>query len=306
MDYIVLDLEWNQPYNTKAVMVGGNMQLHGEIIQIGAVRLNGSFDMLSEFKIMISPKYYKKMHEYVARITKITTEELRNGASFTEAFYAFKQWCGNDFVFLTWGPDDVGILRENMTAYGIDTDWVPETYDAQMIFAHQVMKKKQQVSLTSAMEMMGEPAFKAHDALNDAKSAAVVCRHLDMEKGIGDYRATMDDLQCRGGGEGFIDDQREYSSKKMLFTDTGFTSFECPYCGSRAECTGFIRQNAEKYISIGRCEKGDEMLVRFKFKRTGRKKYRVFRIIHNMNEENKEYYQKKQEKKGIRREAGNS
>lgn len=306
MNYIVLDMEWNQPYNAK-VVVRENVSLCGEIIQIGAVKLDENFNTISEFDIMIAPKYYKKMHEYVARITKITTQELHEqGVPFVDAFYKFKSWCGSAFVILTWGPDDVGILRDNMSAYGFDTDWLPDSYDAQMIFAHQIIKKKQQTSLTTAMEMVGEPALKAHDALNDAKNTAVVCRHLDMAGGIEKYAAMMAELmgiKPREDGDGDI---REYNSKKLLFIDTAFKSFACSECGKTAKCGEIIRQNSEKYISIARCEDGHEHFVRFKFKRLSRKKYQVSRMIYDMDEENRAFYEKKKGNNSIKQVAGNN
>ena len=306
MKYIILDMEWNQPYNAK-VTVRENVSLCGEIIQIGAVRLDENFNTIGEFDIMIAPKYYKKMHEYVARITKITTKELQEqGVPFVDAFYKFKSWCGSDFVFLTWGPDDVGILRDNMSAYGIDTDWLPDSYDAQMIFAHQIIKKKQQTSLTAAMEMVGEPALKAHDALNDAKNTAVVCRHLDMTGGIENYTTMMEELMGIKPRDDEDGDVREYNSKKLLFIDTSFTSFACPVCGKTAKCTEIIRQNSEKYISAARCENGHEHFVRFKFKRLSRKKHQVSRMIYDMDEENRAYYMKKKGKKDMKQASGSN
>ena len=56
MNYIVLDMEWNQPFNMKS-MVKKPLMLHGEIVQIGAVKLDGNYHILDTFKIMVSPKY---------------------------------------------------------------------------------------------------------------------------------------------------------------------------------------------------------------------------------------------------------
>ena len=42
MNYIVLDLEWNLPFDMKS-MVKKPVMLHGEISQIGAVKLNENY-----------------------------------------------------------------------------------------------------------------------------------------------------------------------------------------------------------------------------------------------------------------------
>ena len=288
MNYIVVDMEWNQPYNNK-ITAGDNISLSGEIVQIGAVKLDEDFNEIDTFNVMVAPKYYKKIHEYVARVTKLTTEMLKKGQPFQKAFIDFKRWCGEEFVFLTWGPDDIGILRDNMIVHGFDTDWIPDSYDAQMIFARQIIEKKQQTSLSKAMEMMGEPEFAAHDALNDAVSTAVICRHLDMTRGIEEYRTMWDTLPPKAE-DGVI---KEYSSKKKFFNDPDFISFQCPHCKANAVCGPFVRQNVDKYISVARCENEHELFVRFRFRQVKRHKYQVSRMIYEMNDSKKEYYDKK-------------
>ena len=58
MDYIVLDMEWNQPWpgspSAKKVLP---VQIRGEIIQIGAVRVTEGRQVTDEFQVMILPKY---------------------------------------------------------------------------------------------------------------------------------------------------------------------------------------------------------------------------------------------------------
>ena len=186
MNYIVLDLEWNQPVNAKS-MLRSPISLYGEIIQIGAVKLDEHYHILDTFKIMVAPKYYRMMHKKVTKLTKITTEDLQYGFPFPVAMKHFKKWCGEEFAFLTWGTDDIGILNDNMVLHKMDTSWVPSTYNIQVIFDNQITKEKRQVSLSYAMERIGEPALEAHDALHDARNTVCVCLHLDMVKGLAEY-----------------------------------------------------------------------------------------------------------------------
>ena len=73
MNYIVLDLEFNQPFHFKT---GFQTTLHPdcpfEIIQIGAVKLNEQFTILDEFNILIKPVIYPRIHPYVEKITNLT------------------------------------------------------------------------------------------------------------------------------------------------------------------------------------------------------------------------------------------
>ena len=70
MQFIVLDMEWNQPwpgsYAAKKVLP---VQIHGEIIQIGAVRLLEDGTVADEFQVLVCPKYYKKLNSRVSKLT---------------------------------------------------------------------------------------------------------------------------------------------------------------------------------------------------------------------------------------------
>ena len=131
---------------------------------------------------MVKPVYYVKMNSAVKKLTGIGDEMLMTGISFPEAYERFTEFCGKDFCLMSWGNDDIIVLRENMTVHGISTDIFPDTYNLQRIFGRQVAKTKKQISLEDAVDMLSEPPYVAHDALNDAVSAARVCRHLDLTK----------------------------------------------------------------------------------------------------------------------------
>ncbi len=290
MNYIVLDMEWNQPFSMKH-MVKSPVMLHGEIVQIGAVKLDENYHILDTFKIMVLPKYYTKMHKKVAKLTKITTEELQYGFSFSVAFKHFQKWCGEQFCFLTWGPDDIDMLRDNMMVHKINTTWIPQSYNIQVIFDDQIAKEKRQISLTSAMERIGEPAYDAHDALNDARNTVCVCLHLDMVKGLADYAALQKQMKSYGShATERSKSSKTYTTRESALRDPELINFYCPSCGENVICKDFVRQNSDKYICIGICESGDEMFVRFKFTKWPDGKFTVSRILYEMDEDNRGYY----------------
>ena len=92
MQYIVLDLEWNQPWpgspSAKKVLP---VPVHGEIIQIGAVRLSEDRQLEDEFSALIQPKYYRKLNRRVSSLTGIKEARLREeGVPFSEAIAQFR------------------------------------------------------------------------------------------------------------------------------------------------------------------------------------------------------------------------
>ena len=113
MDYIVLDMEWNQPWpgspSSKKVLP---VQIRGEILQIGAVRITEDQQVADEFQVLIKPKYYKRLNRRVSKLTGIKESDLRDrGVPMEDAIKDFRSWCGEDVIFLSWGFDDITILR---------------------------------------------------------------------------------------------------------------------------------------------------------------------------------------------------
>ena len=302
MNYIVLDMEWNQPFKG-GKMVKRPIPLYGEIIQVGAVKLDNNYRIIDTFKIMVSPQYYTKMHKKVKELTGITTEELRYGFPFKAALGYFKKWCGDEFAFLTWGPDDIAILQSNIKLHALDDEWLQQSYDLQLIFDGQITKENRQISLIDAMEKVGEPALKAHDALHDARNTACICRYLDIERGIAGYDMLKERMTHRNATKSEkAGTYGTYTSRDEALKSPEVVNFYCSLYGKNICCDNFIRQGTDKYISIGKCDDGDELFVRFKFMKQIDGKFSVSRMVYEMNEYNRNYYI---EKKHRREEAKN-
>ena len=190
MQYIVLDMEWNQPwpgsYAAKKVLP---VEIHGEISQIGAVRLLENGTVADEFQVLVCPKYYKKLNSRVSRLTGLRDATLRDeGLPFPEALARFRSWIGGECIFLTWGFDDIRILEDNILLHDDEPDWITQWYNAQMIFNAQTGTGSAQKALSTAMEMLGiEPSRPAHDALGDAYHTALICSRLDLPRGLAEY-----------------------------------------------------------------------------------------------------------------------
>ena len=183
MNYIILDLEWNQP-SKKEELIKSPDPLYGEIIQFGAVKMSSEKQIVGSFNSIVKPIYYTKMHSKVEQITGIDEDKLRGGRPFSQVYAEFVEFCGEDFCFLTWGKDDIRMIKSNLKIHGIACEPFFPCYNAQWMYGRQIAKTAKQVALEDAVEALGEPPYKAHDAFNDAMSTALVCRHLDLDAGI--------------------------------------------------------------------------------------------------------------------------
>ena len=290
MQYIVLDMEWNQPWDMKQAKKKP-IYLKGEIIQIGAVKLDENFKIVDTFKVLISPRYYKKMHSKVSKLTKITTGDLKSGLIFEEALAKFKNWCGDDFVFLIWGWDDIPMLKDNMVIFGEDENWLPKWYNVQTIYDQQIAKEGRQHALSDAMERVGETLIDAHDALNDAYGTARVCLHLDMKKGFEDYVAV--EIKRKIAKLKMV---KEFPSRQLLEKDEELHSFTCPMCNKTILCNDMFTYKWGRKISIEECSCGQKFFVRMKSRKKDEVTIRVDRTVTELNDENEDFYYEQLEK----------
>ncbi len=182
MTNIVIDLEWNQPLRGRTHMRG----LHGEIIQIGAAKIDMDSEVLDTFSIIVKPECYKKINKDISELTLLTDEDLQGGVPFKDAIEAFRQWCGEDFVFIEWSPADIDMLINNLDFFEIDKSWLPKCYDAQLMFDDMEMQENRQWPLNYALFHFNEKPHGAHDALADVISTCLILKHLDLEDGLTD------------------------------------------------------------------------------------------------------------------------
>ncbi len=293
MNYIVLDLEWNQPRYYKET-VENPVHLTGEIVQIGAVKLNKRFKIKKELDLLVRPQYYRKMHRKVSRITGLRNEDVKKGLPFPEAFKKLSKFCGKDFVFLTWGPDDVPMLRDNLRLFSMDEDFIPESFDLQVFYAHQIEGVMRQYALEDAIEKLGEKPFQAHDALCDARSTALICRHLDMKKGMEEYPLLAGDIVQRPLDTCEIG--ITFKNRGEALKELSTTPIPCPDCDDFLEPRYPIPQNAHKFLLRTTCSCGKEYLVRFKIFRCEGENVRVTREIFLMDQALEKLYGEKEKR----------
>lgn len=177
--YIVLDLEWNQSPMGKE---SSSDRLPFEIIEIGAVKLNTSLRIISEFRRLIRPRVYRQMHFKISEVTHMSIEELnQEGMSFITAMEEFLEWCGEDCCFCTWGSMDLTELQRNMVYHGMEIPfkWPLLYYDLQKIYAL-IKGDRQKKSLDAVVEELGvEEDRPFHRALDDAYYTGLIMGKMD-------------------------------------------------------------------------------------------------------------------------------
>ena len=304
MDYIVLDMEWNQPWpGSPSAQKVLPVQIRGEIIQIGAVRVTADQQVRDEFQVLIRPKYYRRLNRRVSKLTGIKEARLKEeGIPFREAIRKFMDWCGEDIIFLTWGFDDIAILRENLQLFGMQTDWTDRWYNAQMIFNAQTDGSNAQKALKTAMEIFEIEATRpAHDALGDAYHTALICARLDLSRGIMEYGQAL-----KSHENGFHGAQLPGCIARKVFYDyadkhaalAAMTAEEniCPACGGQMTGTRWFAQPGHRYMDLATCPEHGKFLIRVRLSEQPDGLVRVSRLTYEATSEAAEAYARRAEK----------
>ena len=304
MNYIVLDMEWNQPWpgspSSRKVLP---VQIRGEIIQIGAVRVTEDQQVTDEFQVLIKPKYYRHLNRRVSKLTGIKETRLKEeGVTFPEAMEQFRSWCGEDIVFLTWGFDDIGILRENLRLFGLAEYWTDKWYNAQMIFNAQTDGSNAQKALKTAMEIFGIEATRpAHDALGDAYHTALICARLDLKKGAREYDEALKSHENGFHGAelpGCISRKvfHDYADKRIALAAMAGEENICPICGARMLGSRWFAQPGHRYMDLATCPEHGKFLIRVRLSVQPDERIRVSRLTYEATSEAAEAYARRAEK----------
>lgn len=246
MNYIIFDLEWNQSPQGEEIAPG-------EIIEIGAVKLDDRFAAVDELRCYVKPFLYPTLHKRIASLTGIRLQDLQEkGVPFPEAYGKFMQWCGEDCVWMTWSPSDLPILIDNLLIHGMDVSNLPDYCDIQRIFSREIMRHSTQYSLETALAILKETGEAAHDALHDARNTAKICAHLELENYLGEYTGRIFAEQPNG---------KIYDTRRALLSDPELSRFFCPRCGGVVQCEPWVSFGHNTFAAYGICPEEDEFLM---------------------------------------------
>lgn len=307
MHYITLDLEWNQAYAQKALAVQRrlSLRLRGEVIQIGAVKLDEKMNICGSYQVIVKPKYFQKLHRHVSELTGITQEQMDLGTPLPQAIERFKEWCGKDFAFLTWGPDDIPMLKENLNAHSLESRWTERVYDLQKIFNTRTDGSSKQRSLEYAMDYFEIPQnLPAHDALNDAYFTALVALRLDLPDAIKNYTSgRADHLEDSVIGDADAGDDG-YVAIEELLEDPQVASPVCPHCSAPLVQKGKpLHSKGQKYTYYYSCPEHGDMLLTVRLHRNFNDTWRARRVLQVADEASLAAYREGLERSNIRRKV---
>lgn len=260
MNYIVLDLEWNQSGEKEQA----DERLHFEIIEIGAVCLNDQKKMISEFSRLVKPQVYHELHKITSKLIHMQMQELEHGQPFVEVMQAFLDWCGDDYIFCTWGPLDLTELQNNMQYYGMKPlAQAPIRYlDVQKLFSIAYEDGKTRRALEYAVDFLKiEKDIPFHRAFSDAYYAGKVLATLpDSALGSYSYDLFHPPLTREDEVKVVFDTYAKYISrvfpdKQAALADREVISSKCYICHKNLKKKlRWFTPNGKHYYCVANCD----------------------------------------------------
>ena len=311
MNYIVLDLEWNQA----AYKTDEEIDIPFEIIEIGAVKLNRKAEILDSFQELIRPQVYPFLLRRTKQLTGWTDRDLdERGIYFEDAIEKFLKWCGRDYVFCVWGGSDLTQLERNMSYYNIRVPWkYPLKYlDVQKLFALEMREGKTRRPLEAVVEHYGIPADRPfHHALDDATYTAKIFQKLDRAEYESYYSVDYYRLPKNRFEEvtfhfktysKFV--SRKFNLKEEVIRDLRVRELRCRICGRKLHREVNWFTDGHSYFALGTCREHGKMRGRIRIRRTENQEgYFAIRTIKNCNsEEEKKILDKQDNLRARRRE----
>jgi len=259
MNYIVLDLEWNQATEEQK-----KKEIPFEIIEIGAIKMDESFNVIGEFSQLIRPKIYHDMHKITESLIHIQMEDLERGNPFPHVMEEFLKWCGEEYIFCTWGPSDLTELQRNMRYYEMTplSDRPIKFYDLQKIFGISFEDKTVRKSLEYAVDFLEIPKdIPFHRAFSDAYYAAKVfstCSESSLKYVSFDTFVIPQNKQKEV--KIIFPDyikyiSRSFKSKQSITADKDIMSMKCYLCKKPVrKKVKWFTPNGKHYYSVSHCE----------------------------------------------------
>lgn len=177
MQYILIDLEatcWQGFQN-------GRKQ---EIIEIGAVRLDGYGTFIDAFETLVRPVHAPRLSAYCTELTGISTAMVRRAPEFPEALDAFLEWAdpwARHTVWAGWGTFDRELLLDSLDDWDMDGEWFDPYIDVKQQY-RALRGWPRTKGLVAALRAEGLTfEGRQHRGLDDARNLArLFVRHIDM------------------------------------------------------------------------------------------------------------------------------
>lgn len=293
MDYIILDLEWNQAADLKTKLENS---LVFEIIEIGAVKLNENKEHVGDFRELIKPQVFGKMNEITGELIHISMDELSECRTFTEVAGDFIRWCGDDFIFCTWGNLDLLELQRNMDYYNMKplSEKPFKFLDVQKLFSIAFEDTKTRRTLHYAVDFLGiKKDVEFHRAYADAYYTAEVVKSITDPDVFSNYSFDTYHLPRNKSEEIKVNFKdyfkyisREFDDKFAAMGDRDVIYTKCFICGAKTRrIVPWFSNNGKHYYTVVKCMKHGYIKGKIRMRKSANNKIYVDKTMKQIDKD---------------------
>lgn len=268
MDYIILDLEWDN------VFFKPKKRFVNQILQIGAVRLDSDFNIVDTYEATIRSSVSKKVSERFSKLTGITTEKMLEGIPLKDAVEGYNKFSEGAEVTMTWSNTDIYTIVDNQkTLLKGETSFKFQNYlDLQKLVQGEMRERghdtKNQISLEAAAILFGIDTVKyeLHTALDDSLLCAQLLKVCYNERHFNSLLRNTENpdfykrIEFKATPITDINDKR-VDKQSLIFT--------CPKCSSDTVIMGKWKYRNRWFSARFKCKKcSHKFIARVFFKET--------------------------------------
>ena len=304
MNYIVLDLEWNQGQKEDKRDVPTF-----EIIEIGAVKLDEQFRVVDTFQRLIKPRIYNTMHKITAELVNLDIRDLKDEDNFTKVAKEFLCWCGENYLFCIWGVQDLTEFQKNMDYYRMEplSKGPLKYYDIQKLYSLACEDGKARLSLSHVVEneQLLDEKVEFHRALGDAYYTARIFQKIQSTELL--KRISFDTYRVPENKKEQIlwkfDNYTKfisegYEEKANMLANKSISCVRCIYCDKalRKKIRWYSPNNGKHYYTVAKCSEHGLMKGKIRVRKSKDDKYYVIKTVKSIQEEEAELILSKKRK----------
>ncbi|MEZ5056107.1 MAG: 3'-5' exonuclease [Saprospiraceae bacterium] len=176
MIFIVYDLE-------ATCWKGRPPSLVQEIIEIGAVKINGYGEVLGQFNAFVRPVVNPMLSSFCQELTGINQVQVNRASRFDRVVEDFLDWIEDedeDFLLCSWGSFDKKMLIQDCKLHDYEFDWVENHINVKRQYQNlkrlRTPRGLHKTVETEGFEFEGDHHRAIADAINLAK---VFIKYLD-------------------------------------------------------------------------------------------------------------------------------
>ncbi len=169
-----------------------------EIIQIGAVMMNETYEIISKFSTYVKPRF-GKIDGFISMLTGICERMIKDAPDIKDALTQMLEWIGvNEATFYSWSNTDYFQIRSEIQLKCYENEKWEKLLDHSNWIDYQIklserLELPRMLKLTDALNLVEmEVEGQLHDGLDDAYNTARMISKLETQK---DYCIILERLR---------------------------------------------------------------------------------------------------------------